>query len=163
MKLITGKIDFLGIEKKIASNRIVWNLIFAIREKKFLVFISCFKTWLTPLFRAFCCSFFQLHSFLPFFQHLIFSTFFSVAFEKATWYYVSSFVIKFSNLIHLFSDILLLRRQLIERSMWFECQYYRKPFVACNHIIGIVSLRVVCDLSLRCKYSLFTRTLGITG
>ena len=141
----------------------MWNLIFAIRKKKILVFISCFNTWLTPLFRAFCCSFFQLHSFFPFLQHLIFSTFFSVAFEEATWYYVSSFAIKFSNLIDLFSDILFLRRQLIERSMCFECQYYRKPFVACNHIIGIVSLRVVCDLNLCSKYSLFTRTLGITG
>ena len=163
MKRITGKIDFLGIEKKLPATELcgIWSL--RSEKKKILVFISCFNTWLTPLFRAFCCSFFQLHSFFPFFQHLIFSTFFSVAFEEATWYYVSSFAIKFSNLIDLFSDILFLRRQLIERSMWFECQYYRKPFVACNHIIGIVSLRVVCDLNLCSKYSLFTRTLGITG
>ena len=63
----------------------------------------------------------------------------------------------------LFSDVWIFRKLSIERTWWFEDQFYSGVFTLCNCIIGIISLLVVCDVKIWCKCSLFTSVFDITG
>ena len=56
-----------------------------------------------------------------------------------------------------------MRKLSIERTWWFQEQYYSGLFIQCNRIIRIISLLVACSLKVWCKCSLFTSVFDITG
>ena len=106
-------------------------------------------------------AFFSTRSFL--FWILLFWNCFFRGFCKSAFilWYFSCYKVSFLwFLTDLFSEVWIMRRLSIKRTTkWFEYQCYMVLFVASNHVIGIISLLVVCNLKVWSRCSVLKRAL----